>query len=156
LLKAALDNNQSEVLQLIAAGANINATDDKGRTALMHAIKADYTPMVRFLLENGADVEIKDKDGRKALDYAYSIEREYFQQMFMNELKRRKQKANSNAYKGTLQLANISDGKINPALSTVASFLNVDPAIPNAVGRVADKMGTKAGRKTKKRTTRKR
>ena len=45
--------------KLSFTGAEINYADDYGRTPLHVAASADYSEMVRFLIENGADVHMK-------------------------------------------------------------------------------------------------
>ena len=42
---------------MLFTGADINKTDDYGRTPLHVAALADYPDMVRFLIENGAKVQ---------------------------------------------------------------------------------------------------
>ena len=156
LLKASLNNNQSEVLRLIAAGANINATDDNGSTPLMKAARDDYMPMIRFLIENGADMDQKDNDGRTALDYAYTGERDFVQGMFDEERKRRVRKATSDAFKGTTALANLPQRtNLNEVLPDVSKFLDKDPGLPSAVYKAVSTIGRKkAGRRIKKKTKR--
>ena len=41
------------------AGADINIADNYGRTPLHVAASADYSAMVRFLVDNGAEVEAR-------------------------------------------------------------------------------------------------
>lgn len=48
-------------------GFNINATDKKGRTALMYAAKAKNSAALTFLLASGAKVNAKDEEGNTAL-----------------------------------------------------------------------------------------
>ena len=56
---------------LLKAGANVNARDGKGRTALVMACSVDKDArMVRELLAAGADVNLRDVDGRVPLHYA--------------------------------------------------------------------------------------
>jgi ankyrin repeat protein len=65
--------------ELIKAGANPNARDRRGATALMHASAYGYEDVVRVLIENGADVNLTDYNGRTALMYAVGEEnRQYF------------------------------------------------------------------------------
>lgn len=51
-------------------GANINAQNHQGQTPLMLACRHDKNADFITLLEHGADVNIKDKSGKTALDYA--------------------------------------------------------------------------------------
>lgn len=55
---------------LLAAGADINATDDHGRTALHGAASWGWTETVRFLAERGADLHAADADGVTPYDAA--------------------------------------------------------------------------------------
>ncbi|XP_063420660.1 ankyrin repeat domain-containing protein 34B-like [Mytilus trossulus] len=51
---------------LIKGGANINAQDMKGRSALMYAVRHVLaTDIIQMLLDNGADPNILDDEGRK-------------------------------------------------------------------------------------------
>ena len=45
----------------------MNARDSGQRTALLHAVRAGQLPVVRVLIEAGADLNIRDQDGRTAL-----------------------------------------------------------------------------------------
>ena len=55
---------------LIGAGADINATDKAGYTALMWAVIEWETEKIEELLRGGADVNVKAKDGHTALSLA--------------------------------------------------------------------------------------
>ena len=58
---------------LLAAGTDINGTDSQGRTAAHGAALWGMTDLVRFLHENGATLDIKDKRGLTALDTAMGL-----------------------------------------------------------------------------------
>ena len=54
---------------LLASGADVNATNRQGRTALMYAADRDAPDMVRLLLEAGADFTMRDRTGKTAREY---------------------------------------------------------------------------------------
>ncbi|MDR2842329.1 MAG: ankyrin repeat domain-containing protein [Spirochaetaceae bacterium] len=64
------DGTAAEVLSAIAEGADVNADDDEGITALMYALKNDNRETANALLEAGADVNAADEDGITVLMYA--------------------------------------------------------------------------------------
>lgn len=55
---------------LLGAGVDINAADTLGQTALHGASEKGYDQVVKFLAERGAKLDIKDKQGKTALDAA--------------------------------------------------------------------------------------
>lgn len=68
LLKmAVLAGVQTAVRLHIRRGDDVNATDDKGRSALILAASRGHTETCRLLLEAGADPRILDNDGNDAL-----------------------------------------------------------------------------------------
>jgi Raf kinase inhibitor-like YbhB/YbcL family protein len=70
LVTAAAENCVEVVTLLLDRGANINATDHDGWTALIKATEAGYIDLVELLVKRGADIEIADSTGRKAWTYA--------------------------------------------------------------------------------------
>ena len=69
LMWGARDNRDKNVLDaLIDAGADVNAQDPEGRTALMYAVKNPAA--VQTLMNAGARADLFDKNGRSALEYA--------------------------------------------------------------------------------------
>ena len=57
---------------LLDEEANINATDESGRTSLQRAAASRREAVVQLLLDFKADVSAKDMDGRTALSLACS------------------------------------------------------------------------------------
>ena len=66
----AVKNSFGNLVQyLVIRGADLNITDNSGKTVLhTSAIKQDYAS-INFLLDNGARMNTLDKDGKKPLDY---------------------------------------------------------------------------------------
>jgi len=73
LRKAGADVNASitDITSLTARIARANTmTGRQGQTALIFAADLGRTPVVRYLLEHGAKVDVKDDMGRTAIDVA--------------------------------------------------------------------------------------
>ena len=49
---------------------NINTQNSQGQTALMHSCIHGSGDIFTFLMENNADIKVKDNSGKTALDYA--------------------------------------------------------------------------------------
>ena len=62
---------QDELVKLLLAkGADVNAVDDQGNTALMLAANAGEFQIVASLIDAGANVNAKNKEGLTALGLA--------------------------------------------------------------------------------------
>lgn len=72
LMRAALEGDTATVRSLLAGGADVNAKDNKGRTALMFAVTNMHADTAKELLEHGADVNATANDGATALMLAAS------------------------------------------------------------------------------------
>jgi len=55
------------------AGADVNAADNQGDTALHGAAQKGWDQVVQFLVDHGAELDLKDKKGRTALDAANGL-----------------------------------------------------------------------------------
>jgi ankyrin repeat protein len=55
------------------AGADVNAVDGQGDTALHGAAQKGYDQVVQFLADHGAKLDVKDKKGRTPLDAANGL-----------------------------------------------------------------------------------
>ncbi len=67
LLDAIRDGDTTQVQHLLQQGANANARDDAGDTALMRAALYADVEMMRALIESGADVHVRGQDGTAPL-----------------------------------------------------------------------------------------
>ncbi|GAU98812.1 hypothetical protein RvY_09905 [Ramazzottius varieornatus] len=71
----AADYGQKEVIEyLISKGADVNAVDKHGISALLAAIWEGHTDCVRLLLQKGASKDGKSPDGTSYLDCAEKTE----------------------------------------------------------------------------------
>jgi ankyrin repeat protein len=74
LYVAACDGDLSKTKTLLMLGANVNATDVRGYSALMIAEACTTRPgrpeLVELLIAKGAEVNLRARDGRNALMYA--------------------------------------------------------------------------------------
>lgn len=60
MIEFASKGETEQVLQVIKAGANLNAQDAKGRTAVLAATYANEIETVRALIEAGANIDLQD------------------------------------------------------------------------------------------------
>ena len=69
LFDAVKAKNYELVKKLIDEGADVNAKNDEGETALMIASNEGDKEICELLIEKGADVNAKDNEGNTALMY---------------------------------------------------------------------------------------
>mmetsp|Transcript_1522 Transcript_1522/g.3665 ORF Transcript_1522/g.3665 Transcript_1522/m.3665 type:complete len:207 (-) Transcript_1522:126-746(-) len=72
LMMAAHKNDAEEVKAYVKNGANLNAQDLYGWTALRYAVRADNVEATKALLDGGADMNLPSKSGRTPLMSAAS------------------------------------------------------------------------------------
>ena len=70
LIEACIDGNLAEVNRLIKDGANPNAVDKDGDTALMQAAWKGHAEIAKILLSAGANPDAARDDGTTALHVA--------------------------------------------------------------------------------------
>jgi len=72
ILNIAARNGNGEVIRcLLAAGADVNLTaEDRGTTALIDSVMAQYEDIVDDLIKAGTNLDVKDKNGQTALTVA--------------------------------------------------------------------------------------
>lgn len=72
VVTAVLLERMDDLQRLVKEGANINAQDELGRSALIMAVEQDYAnpEWFEFLIENGINCNLQDNDGDTALDLA--------------------------------------------------------------------------------------
>lgn len=66
-MRAALLGEADVVNYLIGKGADVNARDEQGRTALMEAVNAYKQDVISALIDAGADINAGDNRGCTAL-----------------------------------------------------------------------------------------
>ena len=70
---AAWGGNIEAVKQHLAAGTDVNAKGDDGRTPLHEAAWNGHKEVAALLIANGADVNAKDVDGETPVDFAEEV-----------------------------------------------------------------------------------
>ncbi|XP_050072779.1 uncharacterized protein LOC126560872 [Anopheles maculipalpis] len=63
---------------LLRRGAKVDQQDDQGNTALHHAFESEQWEMVEFLIENGANVSLKNNAGKRACEMGTAMKRSLF------------------------------------------------------------------------------
>ena len=72
VVTAVLLERMDDLQRLVKEGADINAQDQLGKSALIMAIDQDYAnpDWVEFLIASGININLQDNDGDTALDVA--------------------------------------------------------------------------------------
>ncbi len=56
---------------MLKKGSNIKDTDKEGRSLLMMAVQNGDLHIIKYLIQMGVDINVKDKDGYRAYDFKY-------------------------------------------------------------------------------------
>ncbi len=73
LMSAVANRSWANARLFLSKGADVNARDQDGRTALMSIAGLGDTGLITLLVEHGADVNARDNQGRTALMYAADL-----------------------------------------------------------------------------------
>ena len=74
VIKHATEGNYYQLKQLLENGANANAKNENGYTALMNAAGMGNLEICQLLIKYGADINTKNNTGYTAYDYAIKDE----------------------------------------------------------------------------------
>jgi uncharacterized protein len=70
---AAASNPMPAIQLLIERGADVNAVNSRGMTAMHYAARTGNDPAVQFLADHGARLDVKDRLGRTPVDMANGV-----------------------------------------------------------------------------------
>ncbi|KAM9610502.1 ankyrin repeat domain-containing protein 22 isoform 4-T4 [Morphnus guianensis] len=74
LMVSKTKQNENLIKMLLRAGADVNATDFSGSTALHYACEMKNQAVIPLLLEAHADTSVKNQDGETPLDIARRLQ----------------------------------------------------------------------------------
>ncbi|XP_062462818.1 ankyrin repeat domain-containing protein 22 isoform X2 [Pezoporus occidentalis] len=74
LMVSKTKQNENLIKMLLRAGADVNATDFSGSTALHYACKMNNQAVIPLLLQAHADTSLKNQDGETPLDIARRLQ----------------------------------------------------------------------------------
>jgi uncharacterized protein len=89
LSRAALRGDLALVTYFARQGDKVNATDSRGMTALMYAVRENRAPVVDWLLDHGADPDMRSIVGEDALTLARKTGSEEIIDRLMQERQQR-------------------------------------------------------------------
>lgn len=78
--------NKSEIRKPTAK-AIINQQDNHGKTALMHALENQHNDVFKYLLQQKADVFVRDTQGKSVIDMIQESKNTYYQSLLETETK---------------------------------------------------------------------
>lgn len=116
LLFAVRGGDTKMALMLISQHASLDAQDNKdGATALIIASKNADIPLVKALLDAGAEIGIDDRTGKKALDYAMRSADPLLVELFEKPLKQALNRIPSSDLAQALRISHRNLDDIDPS-----------------------------------------
>jgi ankyrin repeat protein len=95
LIRAAANNDLKKVANCLRSGANINFQETMyGNTALHIALKNDYYALSKYLIKQGAKIDIKNEYGHSAIDVSIGMYFVGIEDNFLNGSSKRKKPKN--------------------------------------------------------------
>lgn len=120
----ATQSGDAEAIQdMIARGAELDATDENGRTALMIATHANWIEAARLLIEAGADVNAKDNIDDSP--YLYAGARGHLEILKLT-LAHGADLTSTNRYGGTALIPAAERGHLETVRTLIAAGVKVD------------------------------
>ena len=87
LMNAIIATKPRKIATLIDDGANVDAQDADGMTALMYAVTNDFYDAAAMLMQAGADPSLQNASGETALDLAKTRDAEDLATLIESQLK---------------------------------------------------------------------
>ncbi len=123
ITQAAENNDMATLRSLIAAGADLEARDDQGRTALLIATHRNAIAAAAALIDAGADVNARDHIGDSAFLYAGAEGR---LEILRLTLKAGADLASTNRYGGTALIPAAHHGHAETVRELLATDIPID------------------------------
>lgn len=114
LLREAWLGDSDKVKYALNRGANINAQNDKGMTALMQAADRGFVDIIELLVKKGADMFMTNEDGRTALDLATRKHRQGARDFLLQKIEEHHQKQLQKAEENRKRLEHMKKGSPIP------------------------------------------
>ena len=110
-----MSGQKKTVRSLLETGAEVNAANREGVTALMAAARIGDAPLIRNLLERGADAAHKNAAGQTALDIAKKRKDPKTAEVLLSEMPGRLMDAVNRGYVEVVQRQIAKGAKVNEA-----------------------------------------
>ncbi len=122
LMSAAWHGRVDMMRMIVKNGADINARDDYGRSAIMLAVSQNKIRAVKFLIEKGADKNLRESDGYTALDIGIKEKRYQIVQLLRAAGAKRQENAGTTAYRPVSPEFNCDERRSYPLVVAFISY----------------------------------